>query len=76
VVVAARGPDRRVLPVPLDPAPAIVAETAGSYDLPAERWTGNVRGRTKATEELRIVVRRLRQQGTPGHADSPLQPVN
>ena len=30
----------------------------------------------KAKEELRIVVRRLRTQGTPGHADSPLQPVN
>ncbi len=54
----------------------IVAETAGSYDLPAERWTGMVRGGSKAKEELRIVVRRLRTQGTPGHADSPLQPVN
>ena len=54
----------------------IVAETAGSYDLPAERWTGMIRGGSKAKEELRIVVRRLRAQGTPGHADSPLQPVN
>lgn len=54
----------------------LVAETAGSYDQPAERWTGLVRGGTKAREELRIVVRRLRTQGTPGHADSPLQPVN
>jgi hypothetical protein len=54
----------------------IVAETAGSYDLPAERWTGMVRGGSKAKEELRIVQRRLRTQGTPGHADSPLQPVN
>jgi hypothetical protein len=54
----------------------VVAETAGSYDLPAERWTGMVRGGSKAKEELRIVVRRLRTQGTPGHADSPLQPVN
>jgi hypothetical protein len=54
----------------------VVAETAGSYDLPAERWTGMVRGGAKAKEELRIVVRRLRTQGTPGHADSPLQPVN
>ena len=35
-----------------------------------------VRGGAKAKEELRIVVRRLRTQGTPGHADSPLQPVN
>jgi hypothetical protein len=54
----------------------IVAETTGSYDLPAERWTGMVRGGSKAKEELRIVIRRLRSQGTPGHADSPLQPVN
>lgn len=54
----------------------VVAETAGSYDLPAERWTGLIRGGSKAKEELRIVIRRLRTQGTPGHADSPLQPVN
>jgi len=56
----------------------VVAETAGGYapDQPPERWTGLVRGGAKAREELRIVVRRLRTQGTPGHADSPLQPVN
>lgn len=54
----------------------IVAETAGGYDLPAERWTGLVRGGSKAKEEIRIIVRRIRTQGTPGHADSPLQPVN
>ncbi len=54
----------------------VVAETAGGYDLPAERWTGLVRGGSKAKVELRIVVRRLRTQGTPGLADSPLQPVN
>ncbi len=54
----------------------VVAETVGSYELPAERWTGLVRGGSKAKEELRIVVRRIRTQGTPGHADSPLQPVN
>jgi hypothetical protein len=54
----------------------IVAETAGSYDLPAERWTGMVRGGAKAKDEVRILIRRIRTQGTPGHADSPLQPVN
>ena len=56
----------------------LVAETAGSYspDLPAEKWTGLVRGGARAREELKIVVRRLRTQGTPAHADSPLQPVN
>ncbi len=56
----------------------VVAETEGGYadDQPAERWTGLVRGGSKAREEVRIVLRRLRTQGTPGHADSPLQPVN
>lgn len=56
----------------------VVAETEGDYavDQPAERWTGLVRGGGKAREEMRIVVRRLRTQGTPAHADSPLQPVN
>jgi hypothetical protein len=55
---------------------SIVAETLGNVDLSAERWVGNVRGVSKRREEVRIVVRRLRTQGTPGHADSPLQPVS
>jgi hypothetical protein len=54
----------------------IVAETVGAYDQPAERWQGLVRGWTRSNEELRIVKRRLETQGTPGHADSPLQPMN
>lgn len=54
----------------------LVAETVGGYDEPAEKWTGLVRGWTRASEELRIIKRRLETQGTPGHADSPLQPVN
>lgn len=56
----------------------IVAETEGSYetDLPAEHWSGMVRGRSRAKEELRVVARSLRTRATPGHADSPLQPVN
>jgi hypothetical protein len=54
----------------------LVAETPGGYDKPPEKWTGLVRGGAQAKEELRIVVRRLRTQGTPAHADSPLQPVN
>jgi hypothetical protein len=54
----------------------VVAETVGGYDQPEERWTGLVRGEAKSREELRIVKRRLETQGTPGHADSPLQPVN
>ena len=54
----------------------IVAETDGGYDLPAEHWTGMVRGGSRAREEMRVVVRSLRTRATPGHADSPLQPVN
>lgn len=54
----------------------VVAETVGGYDQPAERWTGLVRGEAKSREEMRIVKRRLEIQGTPGHADSPLQPVS
>jgi hypothetical protein len=54
----------------------VVAETVGAYDQPAERWQGLVRGWTRSKEEMRIVKRRLETQGTPGHADSPLQPMN
>lgn len=54
----------------------LVAETDGGYDLPAEHWTGMVRGGSRAREEMRVVVRSLRTRATPGHADSPLQPVN
>jgi hypothetical protein len=54
----------------------LVAETNGGYDLPAEHWTGLVRGRTRAKEEMRVLVRSLRTRATPGHADSPLHPVN
>jgi hypothetical protein len=35
-----------------------------------------VRGGSRAREEMRVVVRSLRTRATPGHADSPLQPVN
>ncbi|MGH3615184.1 MAG: hypothetical protein ACRDRK_21830 [Pseudonocardia sp.] len=54
----------------------VVAETVGGYDQPAELWTGLVRGEAKSREEMRIVKRRLEIQGTPGHSDSPLQPVS
>ena len=30
----------------------------------------------RAKEEMRVLVRSLRTHATPGHADSPLQPVN
>ena len=39
-------------------------------------WTGLVRGRSRAKEEMRVLVRSLRTRATPGHADSPLHPVN
>jgi hypothetical protein len=54
----------------------LVAETDGGYDLPAEHWSGMVRGGTRAREEMRVVIRSLRTRATPGYADSPLQPVN
>jgi len=59
----------------------IVAETEGvrSGDqevLPPEHWTGLVRGSSRAREEMRWVVRNLRTRATPGHANSPLHPVN
>ena len=54
----------------------LVAETTGGYDLPAEHWTGMVRGRSRANEEMRVLVRSLRTRATPGYADSPLHPVN
>lgn len=54
----------------------LVAETVGGYDEPAERWSGTVRGDSKSREELRIIKHRLATQGTPGHSDSPLQPIN
>ena len=54
----------------------LVAETPGGYDLPAEHWSGLGRGRGRAKEEMRVLVRNLRTRATPGHADSPLHPVN
>ena len=54
----------------------LVAETSGGYDLPAEHWTGMVRGRGRAKEEMRVLVRNLRARASPGYADSPLHPVN
>ena len=54
----------------------LVAETSGGYDQPPEHWTGMVRGRGRAKEETRVLVRNLKTRATPGHGDSPLHPVN
>lgn len=54
----------------------ITAKTQGGYDLPPEKWTGMVRGLATAREETKVVVRSLKNRSTPGHADSPLQPIN
>lgn len=56
----------------------LVAETSGGYgpEMEAEHWTGMVRGRSRAKEEMRVLVRNLRTRATPGHGDSPLHPVN
>jgi hypothetical protein len=72
IVVLAFFPIRWVLRRPW----TLVAETNGGYDLPAEHWSGMIRGRTRAIEETRVLVRNLKTRATPGHADSPLHPVN
>lgn len=54
----------------------VVAETVGAYDQPAERWQGLVRGWTRSSDEMKIIKRQLETQGTPGHTDSPLHPMN
>jgi hypothetical protein len=54
---------------------SIVAETPGGHGLPEEHWAGKVRGHGHATAETRLVIRMLRERGTPGHAHSPLHPV-
>ena len=54
----------------------LVAETSGGYNLPAEHWTGMVRGRARAIEETKVLVRNLKTRAAPGHGDSPLSPVN
>ncbi len=72
VVILAFFPIRWILRRPW----TLVAETSGGYDLPAEHWTGMIRGRSRAKEETRVLVRSLRTRATPGHADSPLHPVN
>jgi hypothetical protein len=54
----------------------LVAQTPGSYELPAEHWVGKVRGVTKSKEEMKIIVRQIRIRATPAYADGPLQPVS
>lgn len=53
----------------------IVAETPESDGLPSEHWMGFVHGYRAGREEFAIAVRSLRTRATPGHADSPLQPI-
>ena len=72
VVVVAFFPLRWVLRRPW----TLVAETPGGYDLEAEHWSGMVRGRSRAKEETRVLIRNLKTRATPGYADSPLHPVN
>ncbi len=55
----------------------ITAETPGGLSgLPAERWTGMVRGLGKAREETRHSVWLLETSAIPGDIDSPLRPTN
>jgi hypothetical protein len=54
----------------------IVAETSEGYGQDVEHWSGMVRGRGRAKEEMRVAVRSLETRATPGHADSPLHRIN
>ena len=56
----------------------LVAETSGGYDEERgpEHWVGMVRGRSRAKDETRVLVRNLRTRATPGHADSPMRRVS
>ena len=58
----------------------LVAETdefqLGERHMEPEHWSGMVRGRTRAKEEMRVMTRNIKNRGTPAHADSPLHPVN
>jgi hypothetical protein len=56
----------------------LVAETSGGYDdeRGPEHWVGTVRGRGRATEETRVLIRNLRTRATPGHADSPMRRIS
>jgi hypothetical protein len=56
----------------------LVAETTGDLraGMEPERWVGLVRGRARANEETRVLVRNLKTRGVPGYGDSPLQKVN
>ena len=53
----------------------LVAETTGNDLDGPERWVGMVRGRARARDEVRILVRNLQTRATPGYADSPLRPM-
>jgi hypothetical protein len=54
----------------------LVAETNGGYDQGPEHWVGTVRGRGRAKDETRLMIRNLRTRATPGHADSPMRRVS
>ena len=55
----------------------LVAETSGGYDLPAEHWTGMIRGRQpRRRRRCACSSAACAPARTPGHADSPLHPVN
>lgn len=54
----------------------ITATTSGGWNLPAEEWSGVVRGRGRAVRETRIISRSLRTRATPEYIDSPLRPAD
>ena len=68
-----------VLPDPLDRCAARGRSSprpAAATTCPPSTGRGWSAARSRAKEEMRVLVRSLRTRATPGHADSPLHPVN
>lgn len=54
----------------------VVAESAGDYGMPPERWVGTVRGSTNARREVEATMRYLQHYGRPDDGKGPLRLVN
>ncbi len=54
----------------------VVAESAGDYAIPPERWVGTVRGSTSARREIEATVRHLQTYAVPDDGKGPLRLVN
>ena len=54
----------------------VLAESAGDYGMPPERWVGTVRGSTNARREVEATVRHLQTYAVPDDGKGPLRLVN